>query len=320
MNATALKANSIVPLGTALLGATLLGCVSSQANLPRLTMPALEPEPQVVEPGFNEAPVLGDGEVASLSTEEPVGFTAAPQIPDSQPLFPPEPGPELVSLWGDELIREASNGAAQHDGSGNLRQLSFATEGSTFDPDVNRTGDRLVFASTRHRATADLYLQSTTGTTVTQLTSGPAHDIMPDFDPTGTRISFASDRSGNWDLYVMDLDGGRPVQLTHDHEPELHPTWSPDGRTIAYCRFGNQTGRWEIWVVDVDNPSTPSFLTFGVFPQWSPDIATSKLLFQRARERGSRYHSIWTIDYVGGEARHPTEIISAGNAALINPA
>jgi Tol biopolymer transport system component len=61
------------------------------------------------------------------------------------------------------------------------------------------------------------------------------------------------------------------------------------------------------------------FLDYGLFPQWCPDVARNKILFQRARQRGSRYFSVWTIDFVNGDAVHPTEIVSAGNAAVINP-
>ena len=57
-----------------------------------------------------------------------------------------------------------------------------------------------------------------------------------------------------------------------------------------------------------------------MFPQWCPDPTKSKILFQRAKQRGSRDYSVWTIDYVNGQAMHPTEIVSAANAALINPA
>ena len=73
-------------------------------------------------------------------------------------------------------------------------------------------------------------------------------------------------------------------------------------------------------MIDVENPSAPQFLDWGIFPQWNPDPARSKIVFQRARERGSRLFSIWTVDYIGGEALHPTEIVSAANAAVMHPA
>ena len=65
--------------------------------------------------------------------------------------------------------------------------------------------------------------------------------------------------------------------------------------------------------------SKPKFQT-NPKSQTTPDPAKPKILMQRSRERGSRYFSAWTVDYVNGNARHPTEIVSAGNAAVINPA
>jgi TolB protein len=201
----------------------------------------------------------------------------------------------------------------------NIAQITDASDGSCFDPAIDRTGSWIVFASTMHRPTADLYLKSVDGRTITQLTADPADDVMPAISPDGQRIAFASNRSDNWDIYTTSLNGGQVTQITTDSDAELHPTWSPDGRYVAYCKLGAQSQRWEIWIVDVNNLAAPRFLEYGLFPKWSPDPARSKLLFQRPRQRGSRFHSIWTVDIVGNEAIHPTEIVSAANAAAINP-
>ena len=224
----------------------------------------------------------------------------------------------LIGLYG-ELIAESADAGGQFDGGGNISQVSFATEGTCFDPDIDSTGTLLVFASTMHRETADIYTKSTTGQTITQLTRDPADDIQPAISPDGTNVAFASNRAGNWDLYVMSIDGGKTIKISSDADHELHPSWSPGGQLLAYCKFGSQSQRWEIWVVDWQRPSAPQFLDYGLFPEWCPDVAQSKILFQRARQRGSRFHTIWTMDYINGEAMYPTEIASASNAAVINP-
>src|SRR5436190_10289376 len=50
-----------------------------------------------------------------------------------------------------------------------------------------------------------------------QLTSGRNHhDAGARWSPDGTRIAFKSTRAaGNWDIYVMDADGGHVTQLTN---------------------------------------------------------------------------------------------------------
>ncbi|MEE9403971.1 MAG: hypothetical protein V3V20_03685, partial [Algisphaera sp.] len=92
-----------------------------------------------------------------------------------------------------------------------VQRVTFADEGADSDVSPDRAGRFIVFASTRHRATSDLYLQRTGSAAVTQLTSDPANDVMPAVDPDGKRMAFASDRGGTWDLYLTDLGGGPTV-------------------------------------------------------------------------------------------------------------
>ena len=61
------------------------------------------------------------------------------------------------------------------------------------------------------------------------------------------------------------------------------------------------------------------FLEYGTMPEWSPDPTESILVFQRARQRGSRLYGLWTIELTDGQPGRPTEIVSAANAATINP-
>ncbi|MGI9013910.1 MAG: TolB family protein [Phycisphaerales bacterium] len=224
----------------------------------------------------------------------------------------------IVGMHGESIShRPLSSGFG--DGASNLAQITFGEEGEDFDPDVDPRGERIVFASTRHRLSSDLYMKATHGNAVTQLTSDPADDMMPEFSPDGQWIAFTSNRAGNWDVYIMPATGGQARSMTSDPEHEIHPSWSADGRQLVYCKFGEQSQRWELWTVSVGQAGARKFLDYGFLPEWSPDIASNKILFQRARERGSRYHSIWTLDYINGDSVNPTEIVSAANAAVINP-
>ncbi|MGE3108670.1 MAG: TolB family protein [Phycisphaerales bacterium] len=206
-----------------------------------------------------------------------------------------------------------------------LAQVTFASQGSDFDPDVSRDGQFIVYASTQHRVTADIYMKAVNGRTITQLTADPAQDVMPAISPDGSRVAFASNRTGSWDIYVMSTGGGQAVQVTSDPAHELHPSWSPDGSRLVFCRLGEVSGRWEMWVADVDQPMPGEFIGYGLFPTWSPVAGTApgkrdKILFQRSRERGDRAFSVWTVDYRAGDASSPTEIVSSARAAVINPA
>ncbi len=209
-------------------------------------------------------------------------------------------------------------------GSANISQVTDTFEGADFDPVISRDGGFIVFASTQHRPTADLYLKRLGSSVLTQLTSDPGHDMMPSISPDGQWIAFTSNRSGNWDVYVMPIDGGKALQLTTDAAPDLHPSWSPDGNSLVFCRFGEAARRWELWVLDMRTPTLSFFIGEGLFPEWCPIAATGsngsdRILYQRARERGSRSFGVWTIDYGNGEAANPMLIASSPSQAYINP-
>ncbi|MFM7133954.1 MAG: TolB family protein [Planctomycetota bacterium] len=222
----------------------------------------------------------------------------------------------IVGATGDSR-RFNDNGLSE--GGGNLAQVSFATEGGDYAPDVDRTGSFLVFASTQHRPTFDIYRKTVDGRTVTQLTTDPSDDLMPSISPDGKQVAFSSNRNGNWDVYVMSINGGAPSQITSDADDEVQPTWAPDGKRIAFSRKNGRTGIWEIWIVDSSSPGLRTFVCEGFLPRWSPNPNRDTLLFQRARQRGTRLYGVWTIDIVQGEGMNPTEVVSAKNAAILQP-
>ncbi len=226
------------------------------------------------------------------------------------------PSGGLLRLYG--AVQRAGNGSETPlDGTENIRQITFTNEGSDFDPEVDPSGRWLVYASTQHRENADIYVKSVGATSVTQITNDPARDEMPTFSPDGHRIAFSSDRQGNWDIFMVDAAGGQPVQVTNDATDEIHPSFSPDGRKLVYCVHGQRSGQWELVVVELENPGRKHFLGYGLFPQWSP--SGDKIVFQRARQRGTRWFSVWTLDLVNGEGHRFTEVVASSNAAAITP-
>src|SRR5262245_23192872 len=53
----------------------------------------------------------------------------------------------------------------------------------------------------------------------------------------GRWIAFDSNRSGNQDIYKMPRAGGSQVQLTKDPHDDFLPSWSRDGKSIAFYSF-----------------------------------------------------------------------------------
>lgn len=224
--------------------------------------------------------------------------------------------PGNLSLFG--ATQSGRPFATPVDGADNFAQITFTQEGADFDPTISPNGEWVAFASTRHRETSDIYLQRVNGTVVTQLTDDPSNDMMPNFSPDGNKVAFASDRTGNWNIYIIDINGGKSVQVSRGSGDELHPSFSPDGKQLVYCSFGSRSGQWEMHIVNVDNPTAPRFIGYGLFPNWSP--VDNTILFQRARQRGTKWFSAWTIDIdQNGEAVRPSEIVASANAAIITP-
>jgi Tol biopolymer transport system component len=200
-----------------------------------------------------------------------------------------------------------------------IQQHTICDEGYDADVAIDPAGKWLAFTSTRHSEQPDIYLQRVDGSSVIQLTSDPAADAQPTFSPDGKRLAFCSTRSGNWDVYLMDADGKNIEQLTSGAAHEMHPSFSPDGTRLVYCALSPRTDQWELWVVDLAT-RTKRTIGPGLFPSWSPAKDVDRIAFQRARQRGSRWFSIWTLDLVNGEPTRFTEVAVSSNAAVVSPA
>jgi Tol biopolymer transport system component len=89
------------------------------------------------------------------------------------------------------------------------------------------------------------------GSDVTRLTNNLASDEFPRWSPDGEKITFQSNRDGNFEIYVMNAaDGGNPTRLTNNNAIDGSPSWSPDGEKIT---FGSQRdGNPEIYVMNAD--------------------------------------------------------------------
>ena len=75
-------------------------------------------------------------------------------------------------------------------------------------------------------------------------------ETNPEASPDGQQVVCMSQRDGNWELYVADLDGSNLRRLTNHPANDGLPTWSPDGRHIAFV--SDRDGEWAVWVMRPD--------------------------------------------------------------------
>ena len=80
----------------------------------------------------------------------------------------------------------------------------------------------------------DIYNVPANGGTATQLTTQASYECSPIWSPDSKQIAFASDRNGNFDLFVMSADGGAARRLTTHSASEIPSTFTTDGNYILF--------------------------------------------------------------------------------------
>jgi len=93
--------------------------------------------------------------------------------------------------------------------------------------------DKIAFESIRDWQLGNLHLKCRRSNS-TRLTINSASDIEPRMTRGAQRIVFASNRTGNYELYTMNADGSNLIRLTFTNTNNYNPTWSPDGTRIAF--------------------------------------------------------------------------------------
>ena len=104
------------------------------------------------------------------------------------------------------------------------------------------------------------------------LTENGVPDESPAWSPDGNQIAFVSERTGDFEIHVMNADGSEVRQLTASPREDWQPSWSPDGKHIVFASV--RTGDWEIYVMDADGANVHQLTErpgIDWTPDWSPD-------------------------------------------------
>jgi TolB protein len=135
----------------------------------------------------------------------------------------------------------------------------------------------------------------------------------PSPSPDGDRVVFQSNRTGRFELYVMNRDGTGLRQLTSSPGHNVTPKWSPDGTLIVFAAEP-QPDNSEIYIMNADgsgqrllNPAWGD----DSHPRFSPDGArvifnSSRNTPDRSVEWGKQWHDIYSVKVDGSDLRQHT--------------
>jgi Tol biopolymer transport system component/DNA-binding winged helix-turn-helix (wHTH) protein len=152
-----------------------------------------------------------------------------------------------------------------------LEQLRGIGQRAT-GPVIARRGRRLAYMESVRDT--NLWRVAATGEGLAQpLVSSTREENSPDYSPDGARIAFASNRSGNWEVWVASSDGSNTRQVTsYRAGPAWQPRWSPNGRVLAFSH--TREGNADIYTITPEG-SAPRQLTSDpasdASPSWSRD-------------------------------------------------
>jgi Tol biopolymer transport system component/tRNA A-37 threonylcarbamoyl transferase component Bud32 len=140
----------------------------------------------------------------------------------------------------------------------------------------------------------------------------------PQFSPDTTRVAYSrsEQRGGQDDIYIFDFERSIEERLTSSPYNDSRPTWTPDGKRIAFHR---DEGPWEadsnrIWLINADGTGEPEPLVSSMGScTFTPDSKT--LIFTNWDVRLEEDILQITLDR---EAQNPTPVIT-GKAQMTSP-
>ena len=227
------------------------------------------------------------------------------------------------------LFIAASDGSNEHP----LLAAPDTDYDAVFAPD----GRSIVFTSERS-GSADLFRVNPDGSGLMQLTADAAYDDQAAFSPDSKQLVFVSTRNGGIaNLWTMDLATRRTKALTMGKEGDFRPSWSPDGKRIAFSSVrGNPMpfshGRWErlqvanLYVVSPDGSGLKKITNGEGFcgsPKWSDSnhivaycmTSEQTLANRRSSPEPGNDTRLVSIDVTSGVAHD----LKAGAGVKINP-
>ncbi len=180
---------------------------------------------------------------------------------------------------------------------------------------ISRTGRLVYSAQSRDSALWRLPLTAPQSSLVPVPVASSTYDeLTPDYSPDGKRLAFASNRSGDEEIWIANADGSSPEQVTSMKGPLCaNPRWSPDGSTILFN--SRREGSADLYLLTPDTGEVRRITddpAEEVEPRWSRD---GRSIYFGSTRTGRV--EVWKTSAVGGPAVRITQ--HGGLAATESP-
>ena len=174
---------------------------------------------------------------------------------------------------------------------------------TTTSPTISPSGQLAFSSAIGGDGSMEIYVSNLDGSNARRLTrTAKGINISPRWNPqTGREIAFISNRAGTPQVYVMDSSGANQRPLIARGGQADSPSWSPDGRYVAFTYGG--AGSFQVFVADVASGQLIQLTSQGrnESPTWSPD--SRHVAFQS--NRSGRWE-VWQAHIDGSGARQLT--------------
>lgn len=170
--------------------------------------------------------------------------------------------------------------------------------GVTLPATAQPTDQRIVYARSTGEfddpAKAEIFVMDENGTDAVQVTDNGKEDNFPALSPDGRHIAFSRRVGGQYDLFVMNVEGHDVRRLIRSgNADEVLPTWAPDGKKLAFTATTATPDGWQsdIYRIRVRDGRfrrltyTPTVKEFA--PDWAPD--GTQIAFTKQNEKAHRY-------------------------------
>ncbi len=161
------------------------------------------------------------------------------------------------------------------------------------DKSISPDGKLIAFSSSGRAKGSQVYTAPSDGGTP-KLLVPETPSYFHGFSPDGKWLAVVAQRSGNFDLFRVPVDGGQQQRLTMSPGYDDGPDYSPDGKWIYFN--SNRSGAWRIWRMPPDgagpNDKRAQQVTNGEYEDWFPHCSPDgKWLLFISFPKGTETHN-----------------------------